>query len=63
MITLGLVDSVDDNGVYVTMPGSKGVLRGPYATLQVVADGDRVLVVTTDEGENVIVGTFADPTP
>jgi hypothetical protein len=63
MITLGLVDSVDDNGVYVSMPGSRGVLRGPYATLQVVAGGDRVLVVTTDGGENVIVGKITDPTP
>ena len=56
MITLGLVDSVDTNGVYVTMPGSRGVLRGPYATLQNVAAGDKVLVVTTDDGINVIVG-------
>ena len=56
MITLGLVDSVDDNGVYVTMPGSRGVVRGPFATLQNVAANDRVLVVTTDEGESVIVG-------
>ena len=58
-ITLGLVDSVDDNGVYVTMPGSRGVLRGPYQTLQSVGAGDRVLIVTTDDGEDVIVGQAA----
>ena len=56
MITLGLVDSVDDNGVYVTMPGSKGVLRGPYKMLQDVASGDTALVVGTDDGENVVAG-------
>lgn len=59
MITLGLVDSVDDNGVYVTMPGSRGLLRGPFQTLQNVTAGDRVLVVTTDDGEAVIVGQAA----
>ena len=62
-ITLGLVEAIDSNGVYVSMPGMRGVLRGPYATLQVVAGGDRVLVVTTDDGENVIVGKITDPTP
>ena len=56
MITLGLVDSVDTNGVYVVMPGSKGVLRGPYRTLQDVAAGDTALVVGTDDGENLVVG-------
>jgi hypothetical protein len=45
------------------MPGSRGVLRGPYETLQVVADGDRVLIVTTDDGDSVIVGAITDPTP
>jgi len=63
MITLGLVANVDTDGVYVTMPGSRGVLRGPYEKLQNVAVGDRVLVVTTDDGENVIVGLVADETP
>ena len=56
MITLGLVDSVDDNGVYVTMPGSKGVLRGPYKSLSTVAAGTTVLVASTDDGEQVVVG-------
>ncbi|MEK9647357.1 MAG: hypothetical protein VW547_17610 [Alphaproteobacteria bacterium] len=63
MITLGLVDSVDTNGVYVTMPGSRGVLRGPYLTLQDVAVGDRVLTVTTDDGETVIVGLASAAAP
>ena len=56
MITLGLVDSVDANGVYVTMPGSRGVLRGPYRMVSGVASGDTALVVGTDEGENVVAG-------
>ena len=56
MITLGLVDSVDDNGVYVTMPGSRGVLRGPYRSLSTVAAGTTVLVASTDDGEQVVVG-------
>ena len=56
MITLGLVDSVDDNGVYVTMPGSRGVLRGPYRALSTVAAGTTVLVASTDDGEQVVVG-------
>jgi len=56
MITLGLVDSVDDNGVYVTMPGSRGVLRGPYKALSTVAAGTTVLVASTDDGEQVVVG-------
>ena len=63
MVTIGIVQNVDTDGVYVIMPGSRGLLRGPYATLQVVADGDRVLIVTTDDGENVIVGAVTDPTP
>jgi hypothetical protein len=63
MITLGLVANVDTSGVYVTMPGARGVLRGPYETLQNVAVGDRVLVVTTDDGENVIVGQAAATSP
>ena len=56
MITLGLVDSVDTNGVYVTMPGSRGVLRGPYKALSTVAAGTTVLVASTDDGEQVVVG-------
>ena len=56
MITLGLVDSVDDNGVYVTMPGSRGLLRGPYKALSTVAAGTTVLVASTDDGEQVVVG-------
>lgn len=59
MITLGLVANVDTSGVYVTMPGARGVLRGPYETLQNVTAGDKVLVVTTDDGESVIVGQAA----
>jgi hypothetical protein len=31
--------------------------------LQNVADGDRVVVVTTDEGDHVVVGAITDPTP
>jgi len=56
-ITLGLVEAIDSNGVYVSMPGSRGVLRGPYLTLQDVAVGDRVLTVTTDDGETVAVSS------
>lgn len=63
MITLGLVDSVDANGVYVRMPGSRGLLRGPFHTLQNVTAGDRVLVVRTDDGEDVIVGQAAAESP
>lgn len=63
MITLGLVDSVDANGVYVVMPGSRGLLRGPFQTLQNVTAGDRVLVVTTDDGEAVIVGQVSVEAP
>ena len=55
-ITLGLVEAVDDNGVYVTMPGSRGVLRGPYKALATVVAGDTVLVASTDDGEQVVVG-------
>ena len=62
-ITLGLVEAVDSNGVYVSMPGSRGVLRGPYLTLQDVAVGDRVLTVTTDDGETVIVGLASAAAP
>ncbi len=63
MITLGLVANVDTDGVYVTMPGSRGLLRGPYLTLQDVAVGDQVLAVTTDDGENVIVGLASAAAP
>jgi len=45
------------------MPGSRGVLRGPYLTLQDVAVGDRVLTVTTDDGETVIVGLASAAAP
>ncbi len=62
-ITLGLVEAIDSNGVYVSMPGSRGVLRGPYLTLQDVAVGDRVLTVTTDDGETVIVGMASAAAP
>ena len=62
-ITLGLVEDVDDNGVYLSMPGSRGVLRGPFLTLQDVAVGDQVLAVTTDDGENVIVGQASAAAP
>ena len=61
MITLGLVDSVDVNGVYVTMPGSRGVLRGPFASINSVAIGSSVLVVETDDGEQVVVGVAGAP--
>jgi hypothetical protein len=63
MITLGLVANVDTSGVYVTMPGGRGLLRGPYLTLQDVAVGDQVLAVTTDDGENVIVGQASAAAP
>ena len=62
-ITLGLVEAVDSNGVYVSMPGSRGVLRGPYETLQNVEAGDKVLMVTTDDGDNVIVGLASAAAP
>ena len=62
-ITLGLVEAVDDNGVYVSMPGTPGVLRGPYDTVQSGAVGDQVLAVTTDDGENVIVGLASAAAP
>ena len=63
MITLGLVAAIDDDGVYVEMPGSRGVLRGPYETLQNLSVGDKVLVVSTDDGENVIVGLVGASVP
>lgn len=56
MITLGLVDSVDADGVYVTMPGSRGLVRGPFASLHPVTAGDRVLMVTTGDGETLVAG-------
>ena len=55
-ITLGLVEAIDSNGVYVSMPGSRGVLRGPYRSLSTVAAGTTVLVASTDDGEQVVVG-------
>lgn len=63
MIALGIVAAVDDDGVYVLLPGSKGQKRGPYETLQVVTADDRVLVAQTDDGDSVIVGVITDPTP
>jgi hypothetical protein len=62
-ITLGLVEAVDASGVYVSMPGSRGVLRGPYETVQNVTAGDKVLMVTTDDGDNVIVGLAGASVP
>lgn len=59
-ITLGLVEAVDNNGVYVSMPGSRGVLRGPYSALQHVAAGERVLVISTDDGEQVVAGAVGE---
>jgi parallel beta-helix repeat protein len=56
MITLGLVEAVDDSGVYVVMPGTKGVVRGPFRSLSTVAAGTTVLVASTDDGEQVVVG-------
>ena len=55
-ITLGLVEAIDSNGVYVSMPGSRGVLRGPYKALSTVAAGTTVLVASTDDGEQLVVG-------
>ena len=55
-ITLGMVEAIDSNGVYVSMPGSRGVLRGPYRSLSTVAVGTTVLVAATDDGEQVVVG-------
>jgi len=59
-ITLGLVEAVDDTGVYVSMPGTRGVLRGPYAATQTVVAGQRVLLAATDGGEQVVVGVASD---
>jgi len=55
-ITLGLVEAVDDNGVYVSMPGSRGVVRGPYRALSTIATGMTALLVATDDGEQVGCG-------
>jgi hypothetical protein len=59
-ITLGLVEAVDDNGVYVSMPGSRGVLRGPYRSLSSVAVGVTALVTSTDDGEQVVAGVVGN---
>jgi hypothetical protein len=56
MTTFGIVTAVDADGVYVTMPGATNVVRGPFESVQNVAAGDRVLLVTTDEGDPVVVG-------
>jgi len=55
-ITLGLVEAVDSNGVYVSMPGSRGVLRGPYRSLSTAGVGTTVLIAATEDGEQVVVG-------
>lgn len=55
-ITLGMVEAVDTNGVYVSMPGAKGVLRGPYSAASPVVGGERVLLTQTDGGEWVVSG-------
>ncbi len=55
-ITVGLVEAVDSNGVYVSMPGTRGVLRGPFRSLSTVAVGVTALVASTDDGEQVVVG-------
>ena len=60
MITLALVQNVDTDGVYVIMPGSRGLLRGPYKALSTVAAGTTVLVASTDDGEQVVVGPVGD---
>ncbi len=59
-ITLGLVEAVDDNGVYVSMPGSRGVLRGPYETTETVQPGQRVLLAQTDDGRQVVAGVLGE---
>ncbi len=58
MITLGIVQNVDVDGVYVIMPGSRGLLRGPYKSLSTVEADDTVLMVTTDDGEVMVVGRW-----
>ena len=58
-ITLGMVEAIDSDGVYVVMPGSRGLLRGPYKALSTVAAGTTVLVASTDDGEQVVVGPSA----
>jgi len=62
-ITLGLVEAVDGNGVYVSMPGTRGVLRGPYKALAPAKSGDRVLVATTNDGEEVVCGAVGPTAP
>ncbi len=59
-ITLGLVEAIDSNGVYVSMPGSRGVLRGPYESLSTVAVGNTALIASTDDGEQVVAGVVGD---
>lgn len=59
-ITLGLVEAVDDNGVYVSMPGTRGVLRGPYEATQTVVAGERVLLLSTDDGQAVVAGAVGE---
>ena len=58
-ITLGLVEAIDSNGVYVTMPGSRGVLRGPYRMTGSATAGVTALIVETDDGQNVAVGAVS----
>jgi hypothetical protein len=59
-ITLGLVEAVDSNGVYVSMPGSRGVLRGPYEAAQTVVAGQRVLLVDTRDRQVVVGGVIGE---
>lgn len=56
MITIGIVAATDDDGVFVTMPGARGLLRGPYRTVNDVSLGASVLIASTDDGEQVVVG-------
>lgn len=57
MIALGIVQAIDDDGVYVLLPGSRGQIRGPYRSLSTVAVGTSVLLASTDDdGEQVVIG-------
>jgi hypothetical protein len=59
-ITVGLVEAVDSNGVYVSMPGTRGVLRGPYQATAQVLVGQRALLTSTDDGEVVVGGVIGE---
>lgn len=58
---LGQVAAVGADGVFVVTPGVRGVVRGPFGSLHPVAVGDRVLVVTTDDGQTVVAGSLVEP--